>query len=75
MQYWPNASRWVAAGEPVRLWTVGCSDSMKEALKVILHWRDEYRYILLEAWVDVFKDGKKVKTIRYTMNEIKRLRA
>ena len=75
MQYWPNASRWMPTGEPERLFTHNASLSLKDAGKVITGWRDEHKYILLEAWIDIFDGDRKVRTYRYTMDEIKRLRA
>lgn len=65
-QYWPNATRLCInpTGTEEHLSTYDSADDLKTAVRQFAIWRDHCHYKLTRCWVDVYKDGHKIDTIR-----------
>lgn len=47
----------------------GC-DTMEQALRVIKVWRDDYKFKITKAWIDVHEDKQIVRTIDIDIDTI-----
>jgi hypothetical protein len=65
-EYEPNATC-TQDGKTERLFTYDSALSEKEAMKAIDCWRNDYKFPLDKAWIDVREDGQIVRTIEVAL--------
>lgn len=63
MLYHPMAKYISSAGTEETLFITTGADSMEQAENAIKVWRDDYKYRLTSAWVDVFEGSELVRTV------------
>ena len=64
VKYWPVAKyTWVDAfgKQEGKLYTTNPAKSLQEAVDQFALWEQDYRYHIIDAWIDVEENGKEAR--------------